>query len=150
MANGTQIGKVNQTMDNNASVLYVENNPRSGRLLARLLEDCEFDVVRSCEPMPALELCTTDAFGVVLVEYKLPLMTGGQLAERIKRLRPDLPVVMISGFASLPLSELMYVDAHFGSCTSFDDLLQRMRMLCRADSLPRASPRLTCSWADST
>ena len=137
-------------MDNNASVLYVENNPRSGRLLAQLLEDCEFEVVRSGEPMQALELCTTDAFGVVLVEYKLPLMTGCQLAERIKLLRSDLPVVMISGFASLPLSELMYVDAHFGSCTSFDDLLQRMRMLCHVDSLPGARPSLACSWTDST
>lgn len=132
------------------NVLYVENNPRSGQVLSRLLEDSGFEVLLSYEPMRALDLWLSRDFGVALLEYKLPQMTGPQLAERIKRSRPQAPVVMISGSAWLPPNELLHVDAHFGSNTSFDDLLRRMRALCNRSSSNAARAREKYLWADST
>jgi response regulator RpfG family c-di-GMP phosphodiesterase len=137
-------------MSSAGTVLYVENNQRSSRLLSRLLEDSRFEVFLSYEPMHALDLCVSQEFGVALLKYKLPLMTGAQLAERIKLLRPKAPVVMISGCTCLPPSELLHVDAHFGSNTSFDDLLQRMRTLCNRTLANVARSRVEYLWGDST
>lgn len=132
------------------NVLYVERNPRSGMVLSRLLQDNGFEVFLSYEPVHALSLCASQDFGVALLEYKLPQMTGPQLAERIKRVRPQAPVVMISGCTRLPASELLHVDAHFGSNTSFDDLLQRMRTLCNQNSGNVARATREYLWSDST
>jgi len=131
------------------NVLYVEKNPSAGRLLSRLLEDSGFEVFVSYEPMRALDLCASQDFGLALLEYMLPQITGPQLAERIKQLRPEAPVVMLSGRRRLPASELLHVDAHFGSYTSFDDLLQRMRTLCKRER-GAARPTEKYLWGDST
>jgi DNA-binding response OmpR family regulator len=140
---------VNKVMNCAGNILYVEKNPRAGELLSRLLEDSGFEVLLSYEPMRALDLCASQEFGVALLEYKLPQMTGPQLAGRIKQLRPEAPVVMISGRSWLPASELLHVDAHFGSYTSFDDLLQRMRALCNRERCA-ARPAEKYLWGDST
>jgi DNA-binding response OmpR family regulator len=129
-----QTRKVNKVVNAAGNVLYVEKDSRSGRVLSRLLEDSGFEVLISYQPVHALDLCVSRDFGVALLEYKLPQMTGPQLAEMIKRLRPETPVVMISGCTCLPASELTHVDAHFGSNTSLDDLLQRMRTLCNRNA----------------
>ena len=40
-------------------------------------------------------------FDLVLTDYDMPEMTGGELASRIRELRPKLPIVLISGTADL-------------------------------------------------
>lgn len=132
------------------NVLYVEKNPRTGTVLSRVLEDSGFEVLLSYEPMRALDLCVSRDFGVALLEYKLLQMTGPELAERIKRLRPQAPVVMISGCTHLPPGELLHVDAHFGSNTSVDAFLQRMKRLCDRSSGDVARPTGKYLWTDST
>jgi hypothetical protein len=48
---------------------------------------------------------------------------GPELAQTMKALHPEVPIVMLSGCAVLSNLELLWVDAHFGSSTSLDDLL---------------------------
>jgi hypothetical protein len=137
-------------MESNAMVLYVDNNPRSRRVLAHLLEECGFEVVARGDPAEALELCRTQSFDLALVDYEMPLMTGAQLAKRIKSVHPDLPVVMISGCTALPPSELLSVDAHFGSRTCLDDLFDTMKMLIHTKPIAAANVPEGLPWVDST
>jgi CheY-like chemotaxis protein len=137
-------------MERNAMVLYVDNNPRSRRVLAHLLEGCGFEVVARGDPAEALELCRTQSFDLALVDYEMPLMTGAQLAKRIKSLHRDLPVVMISGCSALPPSELLSVDAHFGSRTCLDDLFDTMKMLIHTKPIAAANVPEGLPWVDST
>jgi signal transduction histidine kinase len=46
------------------------------------------DVVRAS---PALDLVVTD--------YLMPVMNGGELADRIRQLRPNLPILIVTGYA---------------------------------------------------
>jgi CheY-like chemotaxis protein len=86
----------------------------------------------------------------------MPSMSGAKLAQEIKYLVPDVPVVLISARASLPSTELAFVDAHFGFGTSLDDLLWTMRILSPPkvfsvdDHLAGQSHKETSRWADST
>jgi CheY-like chemotaxis protein len=137
-------------MESNTVVLYVDDNPRSRRLLTHLLEECGCEVVARRNPTEALELCRTQPFGLALVDYDMASMTGAQLARAIKLLHPDLPVVMISGCAALPPNELACADAHFGSGTSFDDLVDTLKMLTHRTPFATGEAKFTTSWADST
>jgi hypothetical protein len=58
--------------------------------------------------------------------------------------------VLISGERKLPPTELAFVDAHFGSGTTLDDLLDAMRMLVRPNLPLLSVSRSTVPWADST
>ncbi|HEY1401266.1 MAG TPA: response regulator [Terriglobales bacterium] len=141
-------------MENRTTVFYVDDNPKSSKLLTGVLEECGFRVVTKNDPIEALALCKRTYFDLALLDYEMPLMTGSKLAQEIKFLVPDVPVVLLSGRSDLPSSELAFVDAHFGFGTALDDLLWTMRILTRprvvtmADHRP--DQRAITQWADST
>ncbi len=116
-------------MDERTTVLYVDDNPKSSRLLAGVLEECGFRMISKNDPQEALALCRRISFDLALLDYEMPTMSGAQLAREIKHLAPDVPVVLISGRTSIPAAELEFVDAHFGFGTALDDLLWSMRIL---------------------
>ena len=117
------------TMENYKTVFYVDDNPKSSRLLTSVLETCGFRVITAHDPIEALGLCKKTDFDLALLDYDMPGMNGSQLTQELKFLVPDAPVVLISGYAALPPTELVFVDAHFGLGTCLDDLLWTMRML---------------------
>ena len=141
-------------MKNRTTVFYVDDNPKSSRLLTSVLEECGFRVIAKNDPIRALALCQRTCFDLALLDYEMPLMSGSKLAQEIKFLRPDVPVVLISGRSSLPPAELAFVDAHFGFGTALDDLLWTMRILAepKLARMPdqRAVQRAMTHWADST
>ncbi len=118
-------------MDDRNTVLYVDDNLKSSRLLSSVLGECGFRVISKNDPHEALALCKRTYFDVALLDYEMLGMSGAKLAQEIKFLVPDVPVILISGKSFLPPSELVFVDAHFGFGTSLDDLLWTMRILSR-------------------
>jgi CheY-like chemotaxis protein len=45
-----------------------------------------------------------ERFDVVLSDEAMPGMTGSELAEEIHKIRPDIPIVLMSGFTSAALA----------------------------------------------
>jgi CheY-like chemotaxis protein len=146
-------------MDNRMTIFYVDDNPKSSQLLTSVLEECGFRVITNNDPLEALALCRRTYFDLALIDYEMPTMSGARLAQEIKFLVPDVPVVLLSARSTLPKSELAFVDAHFGFGTSLDDLLWTMRILVQpvlvqpkvavlANHLP--AQREMTRWADST
>ncbi|MGO9401948.1 MAG: response regulator [Terriglobales bacterium] len=140
-------------MENRTTVFYVDDNPKSSRLLTGVLEACGFRVITKNDPIEALALCKRTYFDLALLDYEMPMMSGAKLAQEIKSLMPDVPVVLISGRSRLPATELAFVDAHFGYGTVLDDLLWTMRILVRPKLVMqdhRPDRRAMTQWADST
>ena len=50
----------------------------------------------------ALELFKTrpDAFDLVITDLTMPNMTGDELAEKLMAIRPDIPVILCTGFST--------------------------------------------------
>ena len=137
-------------MESRTTVFYVDDNPKSSRLLTSVLEECGFGVIAKNDPLEALALCKRTYFDLALLDYEMPSMSGSRLAQEIKFLVPDVPVVLISGRTELPSTELAFVDAHFGFGTSLDDLLWTMRILAPPKLMRVPDPRAMTQWADST
>jgi CheY-like chemotaxis protein len=138
------------TMENRTTVFYVDDNVKSSRLLTSVLETCGFRVIAAHDPFEALGLCNRTTFDLALLDYDMPGMTGSQLAQEIKFRVPDAPVVLISGYAALPPTELVFVDAHFGLGTCLDDLLWTLDMLAGTVVAAPTACQHTIQRADST
>jgi CheY-like chemotaxis protein len=130
-------------MNTGTTVLYVNDNPKSLRLLSSILEDCGFEVRTAAAPWAAIELIHSHTFALALLNYQLSDMTGVQLAEEIRGLDVSLPIVLMSGMSSLPAGELAYVDAHIGRDASVEDLTHLMRQLMNKDRSVAESVDLT-------
>jgi CheY-like chemotaxis protein len=116
------------------TILYVDDNPRSRRLLTTILRDCGFAVMGAGNAFEALLAAHRQRFGVALVDYAMPDLNGAQLSRRLKKIQPGLPVVVLSGMVALPSYEMCQIDAHFGRGAILDDLLATIRSLLRSGS----------------
>jgi CheY-like chemotaxis protein len=133
-----------------AVVFYVDDNPRSRRLLTSILQERGFEVLTADDPIEALEISKYISFDVALLDYQMPAMMRGHLAEQIKVLGPDVPVVLLSGRTNVPLVDSAFVDAHFGSETTLDDLLDKLKILVQAKLHVMEIQRSRMRWSDLT
>lgn len=70
-----------------------------------MLEDLGAKVIATTSPLEALQLIKTRAdITCVVSDYAMPKMTGGQLLEESRVLRPDLPFVIATGYNETPVS----------------------------------------------
>jgi signal transduction histidine kinase/CheY-like chemotaxis protein len=81
-------------------VLLVDDEPSVLAACQQLLDRLNYDVVACTHPVQALELLRAQpsAVDVLLTDQAMPQMTGPALAEAARQLRPDLPVVLATGF----------------------------------------------------
>ena len=67
----------------------------------RLLVSLGYQVVvytDSCEAVAAFQQ-KTDAFDLVITDMTMPKMTGDNLALELLKIRPDLPIILCTGFS---------------------------------------------------
>ena len=83
-------------------ILVVDDDPFTGRFLTQLLGDRGgFEVTCTTDPATALQRASTDRWDLVLTDVEMPGMSGLELLQALRRAAPDLPVVVITGHASL-------------------------------------------------
>jgi CheY-like chemotaxis protein len=75
-----------------------------------LLERSGYAVLTASSPQKGLRLATTCNCDAVLLDYEMPGMNGDEVALAIKRLRPELLVILLSG-SDVPTHALASVDA---------------------------------------
>jgi two-component system response regulator TctD len=79
-----------------ARVLLVEDNPVLGRIYARALSAAGFVVDLAADGADGFELLLAGSYNVVVSDLQMPRMSGLELLEQVRRLRPDIPVVIIT------------------------------------------------------
>ena len=68
-----------------------------------MLEEFGHTVVQAAGGGQALEILAGDqTIQLMVTDQAMPGMTGMQLAQRVRETRPDLPIVLATGFAQLP------------------------------------------------
>ncbi len=81
-------------------VLLVDDEPSVLAACQQLLHRLNYEVVACAHPAEALALLRAQptAVDVLLTDQAMPHMTGPALAEAARLVRPDLPVVLTTGF----------------------------------------------------
>jgi PAS domain S-box-containing protein len=90
-------------------VLHVEDEEALARLGKRILERIDVRVVSHTSSLQALEEFRKDPhrFDLVITDNTMPHMTGLELVGKILEIRPDIPVMMVSGIGdSMSVEEL--------------------------------------------
>jgi|GEM_PF-999263 len=80
-------------------VLYIDDEQPLLRGVSRLLERLGYQATAHNLAAEALEVLRADPgrFDVVVVDQNMPTMSGTEVARELHRLRPDLPIVLVSG-----------------------------------------------------
>lgn len=83
-------------------ILLVEDEPAVAETTSEMLKHLGHDVTTVTLPSKALDLAghTQSGFDLVISDITMPEMNGHQLAERLHRLWPEVPVLFMTGYDS--------------------------------------------------
>jgi CheY-like chemotaxis protein len=86
-----------------ARLLYVEDNAQIAEITCMMLEDIGLEIIPASSAEQALNIIGESEgpppFDIVLTDVVMPGLSGVQLARRLNRRWPSLPVVLVSGFS---------------------------------------------------
>ncbi|MGE5622524.1 MAG: ATPase, T2SS/T4P/T4SS family [Bacillota bacterium] len=82
-------------------ILLVDDEPNVLAALRRVFRYENYDVVTCQEPRQALELFRNEAFQVIISDYMMPGMNGGDLLRQARAVAPDMIRIMLTGHADV-------------------------------------------------
>ena len=84
------------------TILCVDDEEIPRTLRALVLRKQGYQVLTAASGAEALKLLDDTDINLVLTDQMMPMMSGTELAKRVKAIRPGLPVILISGMNELP------------------------------------------------
>jgi len=86
--------------DRTENILYVDDEEPLVMLVTRTLGRLGYKVTGQTDPVSAVELFRSDpaAFDVVVTDLAMPQLSGFDLSSQLLAIRPDIPIIMTSGF----------------------------------------------------
>jgi signal transduction histidine kinase len=89
-----------------ATILVVDDDALIGMSTADMLEDLGHTVLTADSGPRALEILATDQHvDLVLTDQAMPGMTGTELAKIVRCNRPDMPILLATGYADLQVTQ---------------------------------------------
>jgi CheY-like chemotaxis protein len=86
------------------TLLLVDDEERIRASVARILVGLGFDVLTAGDGLEALDVFRAQGarIDLVLMDLTMPRLDGVAAARAIHDLRPDLPIVLVTGFGEIP------------------------------------------------
>ena len=122
------------TTDRVSNVLVVEDDPDELNLLCDLLQEEGFSVIGCSSAGAALEHVQQRDFGVAVVDYRLPDLSGTQLLQRIRDVDNQVPVIIYTGVGSYDsVKEALNLGAfaYLEKLSDRSELLRHVHRACR-------------------
>jgi CheY-like chemotaxis protein len=87
-------------------ILLVDDNVNGSTARKTVLEELGHKINVASSGADALEQFSQHKYDLVVTDYRMPRMDGLELIVRLRKLAPDIPIVLISGFVdALGLNE---------------------------------------------
>jgi CheY-like chemotaxis protein len=75
-----------------------------------LLERAGYRVVTALDGPAGLDIFEHEPIEAVVLDYAMPGLTGAEVASRMRTLKPQIPILMLSAYTSLPAEVHSVVD----------------------------------------
>ncbi|MCP3871985.1 MAG: response regulator, partial [Desulfobacteraceae bacterium] len=85
------------------NILFVDDEESIANMTEKILERLGYKIEKRLNPVKALELfkAKSDFFDLIITDMTMPQMTGVNLAEKLKEIRPDIPVIICTGHSAV-------------------------------------------------
>lgn len=95
-----------------AKVLCVENHVEYLEALRYMLEAAGYEVISATSGRQGVSMLQKHSVEGVLLEYDLPDATGASVRAEMKRIKPEIPVLLFSGIGSQTPFLIRFFDSY--------------------------------------
>ncbi len=82
------------------TLLCVDDNQSSLNICKIILEDFGYKVSTASSAREGLEIFASNVIDAVILDYQMPEMNGELVAAEMRRTKPRVPILMLSGWVS--------------------------------------------------
>jgi two-component system OmpR family response regulator len=88
--------QLNQPLEKRC-ILSADDDPLVLHTRRAILELAGYAVLNAANGREALEIFARHRVDLAILDYRMPILDGGAVARELKRCRPELPIILISG-----------------------------------------------------
>jgi CheY-like chemotaxis protein len=111
------------------TVLCVDDEAIGLRVRKILLEGHGFKVLTASSGQQGLTIFDENKVDLVVLDYYMPGMNGGDVAAEMRRRRPAVPIIFLSAYFSLPPAALEFANAFITKGDPPDVLIEKIEQL---------------------
>lgn len=91
-------------------VLCIDDEEVGLRIRSTVLERAGYRVMVAADGPAGLAVFADEPVDAVVLDYYMPVMNGGTVATEMRRLRPEVPILLLSAYINLPPEVIRMVD----------------------------------------
>jgi CheY-like chemotaxis protein len=115
-------------------VLCVDDELVGLQVRKLLLERAGYCVLTALDGPTGLELFGDKPVEVVILDYSMPGMNGGEVAIRMRQIKPRIPILLLSAYVGLPSEVTSLVDLYMTKGEGPEMLLEKLGGLLQTAS----------------
>jgi CheY-like chemotaxis protein len=125
-------------MSPNATILCIDDEALGLRVRKMVLEKAGYKVFIAIGGSQGLSLFGSEAVDAVVLDYSMPGMDGAAVAAAMRRSRPEVPIMLLSAYMTLPEKAAGLVDMFVTKGRGPETLLQDVAKLLQIAHGPRS------------
>lgn len=128
-----------------AHILVIDDEKGLCNMLDAILGDLGYRVTTYTDPVSAIKMFEPHQYSMVITDIKMPGMGGIEVLQKIKERDADVPVLVITGYATVELSIQALRSGAFDILTKPfepEEMLNRVRNVLRHNELEEENRRL--------
>ncbi len=112
-------------------ILCVDDETVGLQVRRLLLERAGYRVITAPDGPSGLRLFAQQPVEAVVLDYSMPGMTGGEVAVQMREVKPEVPILMLSAYTSLPPEVTASVDMSMTKGEGAPVLLEKLSYLVK-------------------
>ncbi len=113
-------------------ILCVDDETVGLHVRQMLLERAGYRVLTALDGPAGLDIFAREPVAAVVLDYAMPGMSGGEVAASMRRVKPHIPILMLSAYTSLPPEVTSVVDLSMTKGEGAPALLKKLGSLMAA------------------
>jgi CheY-like chemotaxis protein len=110
-------------------VLCVDDEHIGLQVRKLLLERAGYRVLTAKNGLAGLEILAAEQIEAVILDYSMPGMHGGEVAARMRQIKPTVPILLLSAYVGLPPEVTSLVDLYMTKGEGAPVLLAKLSSL---------------------
>jgi CheY-like chemotaxis protein len=122
------------------TILCIDDEALGLQVRRAVLERAGYHVVTAVDGRTGLALFRENAIDAVLLDYLMPGMDGGEVAVAMRRIKPQVPILLHSACVDLPPQVLEIVDGTLAKGEGAETLIFRLKQIIEeSQTMPETS-----------
>jgi CheY-like chemotaxis protein len=93
-------------------ILCVDDERVGLQVRKLLLERAGYRVLTADDGPAGLEIFAAEQVDAVILDYSMPGMHGGEVAAKMRQIKPTVPILLLSAYVDLPVEVTSLVDLY--------------------------------------